>query len=237
MNIGKAVLFHLLPGLITIVIVVLLAPLLQQHGWHTGLSFLAALVFITIPLHVYLLLREGRRIHGFYTLRGVNLYHQPMPAWQYFLFFMALVAWAFGLLFLLAPVKEFLLEQVFYWLPAYLKGSDQVASLSYRAMLLFLVLQILVDGLLIPVVEEYYFKGYLLARMTSLGIVAPLLSAALFAFAHFWQPYNYPLIFLIQLPLTYLVWYKKNLYLGVYLHVFGNLFGALLSLIGFLSAS
>ncbi|AMM51821.1 hypothetical protein TH61_12415 [Rufibacter sp. DG15C] len=237
MRTGKAVFLHLLPGVITIVLVVLLAPLLQKYEWHTGLSFLVALLFITIPLHVYLLLREGKRINGFYTLRGVNLYHQPMPAWQYVLFFFAFIAWAFGLLFLLAPVKEFLLEDVFYWLPAYLKGSEQVQPLSYQAMLLFLVLQILVDGLIIPVVEEFYFKGYLLSRMTSLGVYAPLVSAALFAFAHFWQPYNYPLIFLIQLPLTYLVWYKKNLYLGVYLHVFGNLFGAILSLIGFLNAS
>ncbi len=84
-------------------------------------------------------------------------------------------------------------------------------------MLFFLILQIIVDGILIPIVEEFYFKGYLLSRMESLGVFAPLLTASLFTLAHFWQPYNYLLIFFIQLPLIYLMWWKKNVYIGIYL--------------------
>ena len=235
MKIPKAIFLHLLPGLVCIIAIILLAPLLQKYHFHTGLAFLFAFIFFTIPLYLYLLLREGKSINGFFSFKNVNLYAMPMPVWQHVVSFLGFVVLAFGLLFLLSPVNTYLAENVFYWLPSYLRDSDVNQHLSYQAMLFFLILQIIVDGILTPTVEEFYFKGYLLSRMKSLGSFAPLLSAGLFTLAHFWQPYNYLLIFSIQLPLTYLVWWKKNVYIGIYLHIFGNLFGAILSLIGFLN--
>ena len=102
------------------------------------------------------------------------------------------------------------------------------------ALLSFGSLSIL-DGIINPIIEELYFRGYLLPRISRFGWIAPLISAVLFTVQHYWQPYNYPLIFLIQLPIVYIVWWKRNIYISMLAHCGGNTIGALLSLIGFFS--
>ena len=94
----------------------------------------------------------------------------------------------------------------------------------------------MVDGIINPVVEELYFRGYLLPRISRLGWLSPLVSASLFTLAHFWQPYNYPTIFLIQLPLVYVVYWKRNIYIAILVHCAGNLIGAVLSLVSFMGS-
>lgn len=66
---------------------------------------------------------------------------------------------------------------------------------------------------------------------------AILVTPLLFTLQHYWQPYNYPLLILIQLPLVYVVWRKQNIYLGILTHCAGNLIGVTLSLVSFLGAS
>jgi membrane protease YdiL (CAAX protease family) len=91
------------------------------------------------------------------------------------------------------------------------------------------------NGLAAPVVEELYFRGYLLPRLARFGAWAPLVNAVLFTIYHFWQPYAYLSILALMLPFIYLVWWKRNVYLGIAIHcainIVGNLllFGALLS--------
>jgi hypothetical protein len=50
---------------------------------------------------------------------------------------------------------------------------------------------------------------------------------------HRWQPYNWAQIFLIVLPLVYLVWRRRGICLSVVLHCAGNSIGALLALAAF----
>jgi uncharacterized protein len=90
--------------------------------------------------------------------------------------------------------------------------------------------------LAVPVVEEVYFRGFLLPRMRYLGGMAPAANALLFALQHFWQPYNWVLIFLLNLPLTYVVWWKRNIYIGMLLHGSANTIGAVLTLAGFFAS-
>jgi membrane protease YdiL (CAAX protease family) len=76
-----------------------------------------------------------------------------------------------------------------------------------------------------PVVEEIYFRGFLLAKMESMGAVAPVANAFLFAIYHFYFPWNVPAIFLGFLPIAYAVWKRKNLAISVVTHMAINLLG------------
>ena len=102
-------------------------------------------------------------------------------------------------------------------------------------LLVMLIAQLVVDGLVVPIVEELYFRGHLMPRVNYLGWAAPLFSTFLFAVQHFWQPYNYLLIFLIVLPQAYIVWWKRNIYIGMLVHCTGNTLGAVLSLLALYS--
>ena len=50
---------------------------------------------------------------------------------------------------------------------------------------------------------------------------------------HWWQPYNWAQIFLIMLPLVYLVWWRRSVWLSVAMHCAGNSIGAALALVEF----
>ena len=83
--------------------------------------------------------------------------------------------------------------------------------------------------------EELYFRGYLLPRLPVAGWRAIPLSAALFALQHYWEPWNWLVIFGLELILTILVVRLRCVRLGIVMHTLTNSFGILLTLVGVLS--
>ena len=64
---------------------------------------------------------------------------------------------------------------------------------------------------------------------------AELVSAALFSLQHYWQPWNWLLIFVLELILTTLVVRLRCLRLGIVMHILANSFGILVALFGVLT--
>ena len=97
--------------------------------------------------------------------------------------------------------------------------------------MIVLILNLILNGLLAPVLEELYFRGYLLPRMEgAFGRAAPVFNTLLFSLYHFWQPQIYLTLFIALLPMTYLVWKTQSIRLAIYTHCGLNVLGALLSL-------
>jgi membrane protease YdiL (CAAX protease family) len=234
----QVVVLHLLPGAVQMTAFAVLVRPLLAAGAPRGLAFLAAVVVAGLPCMLAVLLRA--RVQG---AAGGPISHQivgnrtPMPLWQYVALYVPLLALAFGLLFATAGLNRLLAEKVFFWLPDYLQPEWQPPAPPARGLILLgLVLQVVIDGVVGPVMEEIYFRGYLLPRMGYLGGWAPAVNALLFAVQHFWQPYNWVLIFLLSLSLTYVVWWKRNIYIAMLLHGSANTIGAILALVGFLAS-
>jgi hypothetical protein len=61
------------------------------------------------------------------------------------------------------------------------------------------------------------------------------LSAALFTLQHYWEPWNWLLIFGLQLILTTLVVRLRCVRLGIVMHILTNSFGLLITLFAVLS--
>jgi uncharacterized protein len=103
------------------------------------------------------------------------------------------------------------------------------AGYSKEAVQLTLICNLLLNGVLAPVVEELYFRGYLLPRMKQWGAFAFVANAFLFSLYHFWQLYVYVTLIISLLPMTYLVWRTKDLRLSILTHFVLNMVGAVLS--------
>ena len=73
-----------------------------------------------------------------------------------------------------------------------------------------------------PVVEEVYFRGYLLPRISRFGVWAPLLNTVLFSVYHFFTPWQNAGRILGLLPIAYAAWWKRNIYVSMGAHVLGN---------------
>jgi len=90
---------------------------------------------------------------------------------------------------------------------------------------LTLIVALLFSGVAAPVVEELYFRGFLLPRMEHMGWAAPLWNSLLFALYHFYFPENVLVIFVGFLPISYVVWKTRNVRIGIIVHGIINMWG------------
>jgi len=124
------------------------------------------------------------------------------------------------------PIDKYLIGKVFFWLPEWFNTANFVNNIeqySQTSLLWTGILGIIFNGFAGPVVEELYFRGYLLPRISRLKVWAPLVNVALFSIYHFFTPWQNPARILAILPMVYAVWWKKNIYIGIIIHCFINI--------------
>jgi uncharacterized protein len=100
-----------------------------------------------------------------------------------------------------------------------------------------LVVSLVLSGPLLPAVEELYFRGYLLPRLSHLGVGAPLLNMALFALYHLWTPWQAVSRFVFFLPTVWATWRKRDLRIALGVHCLANTLGVLLTLAAVLAGA
>jgi len=219
-SLGKSLLLHLLPGFLIGFCYFALIPVLRQQGYPSMMALMCAIPLILLPFELGWLLYEGKRINGHVSLQSVVLYRIPIPRWQYFLWVPVLFA-VLGLIFtLMTPVDRLLRENFFAWLPALESGLQAGYS---RTILIVTWSMVVIFGVLAgPIIEELYFRGYLLPRMGYAGKWAPLLHCFMFGLYHIWTPWMFLTRTLGMLPLAYAVRWR-NLNLAIIVHVLINI--------------
>jgi len=189
-------------------------------------------VFPYQPLHFPLihLLYQGKKQTGRYTLKGVVLYREPIPLWQYFVFVPLLLVWSALAFRVFSPVDNALINTLFAWIPHDLviaNSFENIAQYSQSALMLTLVAGFAFNGILGPVVVELYFRGYLLPRIPASRKWAPLINVLLFSLYHFFSPWQNLTRIVALIPLVYAVEWKRNIYLSLITHCLLNTLGML----------
>jgi membrane protease YdiL (CAAX protease family) len=203
---GQSVLLHLGPALPALALYALAAPLAR----HLGLPSLAALALSGLlgvaPVQLALLARERRRHPG----RPVVLLRQKVAPGVLLALVLAEVGLAAAAFAVTAPMAASLRSIAFAWWPT--------------AWLLVTAGLVLLGSVVVaPVVEEHYFRGYLLPRMPArLGRGTSVAHAALFAGYHLWTPWLLPTRILALLPLVHVARRTQDLRVGVVTHVVLN---------------
>jgi membrane protease YdiL (CAAX protease family) len=227
-----ALLLHLLPGVVVAAVYLALSPVAERFAVPRVAALLAAFALAGIPVQLGVI-RHFSKAAGSSVVR----YRVRIPVWQHVAGVVVLVAVEMVLLRLpIGHVSDYLSAHVFSWLPTSFSPSadDDLATLGRGVVLAVLVLQLLIDGIINPIVEERYFRGFLLPQFSRFGFVAPLANTALFALGHFWQPYNFVSIFAYVLPLTLFTWWRKNYYAQAFVHCLANSIGATMALVSFM---
>jgi hypothetical protein len=224
---ARSIFYHLYPGAAITLCFALLAPALINYHVPPQLSLILCIVLVAIPV-LLLHLQRVRKVEKTGTIWQVNGFQHRLPTGRLVMYVLALVAFAYLVWGLVQPLDAVVANKFFYWLPDWYKIQD-FQGYDKKTIQITLVLNLLFNGLVAPVVEELYFRGYLLSRMTAWGKWAFAANAILFSLYHFWQPYIYLTLILSHLPITYLVWKTKDLRVGIWTHVLLNLIGAFLS--------
>lgn len=222
------IVLHLLPGALAALVYILTAPIVTSWGYPTITALYVPMALTVIVFELVYLFYRGSKKNGRFSLRGVVKYREPVPWWQYIVF--PLLILLIGIIgsAVLALLDNALLQTVFSGLPDWylLKNVPQLGTQYPRGVLLTvfgfaLVLNVFVG----PIVEELYFRGYLLPHLERFGRFAPLINGVLFSFYHFWTPWQFFSRLALVLPLTYIVWWKRNIYIGMIAHCTANLIG------------
>jgi uncharacterized protein len=230
---ARSIALHLIPGVALLASYVLLAPLVERLGFPTIFAASLSILFVLMPLELGYLLYQGRRRNGRLSLAGVVRYREPMPIWQYALFVPVLIFWY---LVAISAWQELMsaFEGSLSWLPDWainpLPADDPGAQYAAPILITVAIFRVACTGIIAPVVEEMYFRGYLLPRIDRLGFWAPVIGAAFFAFQHLWTLLLDPGRVIAWLPVVYLVWRKRNIYLGIIVHLALNLASVVLPL-------
>jgi len=228
---SHSVILHLFPGLVGTVVYVVLAPKLMANGYPALLGMLVAAAAVILPLLLGILLYQAQKTSRSFSLRAVIGYREPLPKWQYGVIPLGLVIWGFLANGITAILDQAIAQAWFAWLPEWFFILDlaQFAAYARPALLLTFFVGLVVNGIALPLVEELYFRGYLLPRLARFGKWAPLINLSLFSLYHFWAPAQLLSRIVWMLPWVYLTWYKRNIYLLVITHCAANTLGWLLT--------
>jgi len=228
---------HLLPGVLNTVLFVIAAPTLFSLGYPSNFAFLLAALFVLIPFELGLLFYQGKKRNGTLSLDGIVLYRKPMSLTKYVMFAVILLLYGnFILVVVYPPIAQMLIRTLFFWLPDWFFLS-LLPTYSKSVLLMTAFLGLVVNGFLGPITEELYFRGYLLPRISRFKAWAPVFNGVLHSLYHFWMPWQVPGLILGLLPAAFVVWWKRNIYLGMIIHIVGNTLGSILTLVTILSLS
>ena len=221
----KSLFLHILPGILVTLGFILLSPLMTRLGYPPLLGFLLAVLLFDLPFMLGFLFREGKKKNGRFSLQGVLQFNEKLAWGKFFLFFIGVFLVIYLLMMLVTPLNTFLSEKLFSWLPAWMFLENQAQYMQFsKAILLFVFsLQLVLTGILLPWVEELYFRGFLLPRISIYGKWAPVISGLFFGLYHLWQPFGFFSVFVLGSALSGLVLWKRDLRLSIGLHVLANL--------------
>ncbi len=234
----KSFVLHIAPGVLVTIAFLLLKPLLDSTGYPPLLAFLLAILLIDIPFMLAVMLSEGKKLNGRYSLSGVVL-HREKVSWKTFtLVFIAAFVILYLFIMLATPLSAVLAESAFSWLPKwfFLDDATQYEGYAKNILVLIFTLQLLVTGIFLPWVEELYFRGYLMPRISRYGKWTALIGGFFFGLYHAWQLFGFVGVFLLGAGLGYVVWWKKDIRLSIGLHVFANALIRVFLLLGVLAS-
>jgi membrane protease YdiL (CAAX protease family) len=234
LSLGNMILLHLFPGMLITAFVFLTAPVLIQAGFPPILSLYLAILLILIPFELGFLLYQGKKRNGRYSLDGVVLFHKRTPIWPMIALIVVLFLWS-GLVFSLLPTLDTFLAQTFFaWFPDWsfpLNILSDSSQYSKAALSVTIVAGFLLNGIAGPIVEELYFRGYLLPRIPASKRWTPLINVLLFSLYHFFSPWQNLTRILAFLPLSYAVGSKRNIYISIWTHCLLNTTGMVIALV------
>ena len=178
-------------------------------------------VFVLIPVQLgYLYYLAKKRRNRGWSLKGIVVYDQPISWSRYFVWVPAILVPTAIVFTVLLPIT--------HWLEAALVRVNVLAQYHATGVVEtagpILFAHIVLSGILVPIVEELYFRGYLLTRMPSqFGRLKPAAHSFLFAVYHFDTPWMIPVRTLGILPLIYTTIHTRSVRPAIAAHCLVNL--------------
>ena len=220
----EAAKLQFLPGLASVPVFAVLAWWLSGHGIPNIFALMLTVMFVETPLCWLIMLRHVRaENNGSFSFAQAFPWMAKNPWWLYLLIGVPLIIISAAMVAAIGPrIDAIVIPALFSGVPDWftmLPDPSVFTSLPRSLMLLMWATMLVGLILLGGFTQELYSRGFLLPRMESMGRVAPLYNALMFAIFHFIAPWSWPTFFLMVLPWAYLVWWRRSTKIGLFIHV------------------
>ena len=219
----KSVFLHLVPGLIILVVCILFVPIVFYWGFSNDVTILLSDLVGLVPVQLAIILFAAKQQTGKFNFRSQILYLESSKLKEYLIFIPIMAGWALLISAILNPIEIQIRDSLFNFVPTqYILERYDIAIFSKEKLLITGILSIVINGFIAPIMEEIYFRGYLLPRINLSPIKAATLSAVLFSIYHFYSPWYFLSRVLMMIPLYYWVVKKKNIRFSIIAHIISN---------------
>jgi membrane protease YdiL (CAAX protease family) len=199
----------------------------------TLLIFCILGVLFLLPVEWFLVLRQSKIDYGSYSLRAA-LNDQEKPNTIKTLFYAIVLFCIAGIFsFTILPLENILTfslrEQFLSFLPIGFDWTniEYIKSFSDNIKIVTCVVYFVFNVFLGPITEEFFFRGYLTTYNSRYGKWTPILITIIFSLYHFWLPFQSIFRIFAFVPMAYLSFNKKNLYICMVCHILCNLFSTI----------
>jgi len=220
----QAALLQLAPAFASLPFYAVLAWFLAGQGIPNLFALLFTILLIEVPVSWIIMVRHVRREHdGRFTLAAAFPWRTAVPWWQYLVIGVPVTIFSTVMVAGVSPqFQTLLLESFFDGLPGWFvmnPGPGMFSTLSRELLLTLWVLMLFGMVLVGGMTQELFARGFLLPRTQNLGRWAPAFNALFFAIFHLISPWNWLPFFLMVLPWAYLVWWRRSVKIGLFIHV------------------
>ena len=112
----KLLSLHLIPAIIWLIFYIPLAKIASENGIPTLFVFYILVVLILLPFELGFLYYQGKKLNGRLTLKGVVLYREKMPWWQYLVFGIISFGWLVFIILNNTQIKNFLDTKLLFFI-------------------------------------------------------------------------------------------------------------------------
>ncbi len=218
----QTIVLHLFPGVLIASFYLIVAKPVQDMGFPTLAALILSAIFVLIPVELGIIFWVKRKSSNRITFKSI-IKSAKLNKLEYLLYIIGLIIFMGVIVILLEPIDLFLESNIFPFFPDNLKLSMGLSS-DYSGTILFFtyLIGMIVLAIISPIIEEIYFRGYLLPRIPKLKGFDKVLHSFLFACYHMWTPWMIVSRTIFMIPLIYVVSYKKNLYVAFFVHCLVN---------------
>lgn len=234
-SVFTTIVLHLLPGVLIAAIGGVAAYLLRDRGVPAYFVLEISVLVIMIPVMLGIM-AVGRRAEG--KERLTQMVMRPdrrIKVWEYVVYPVIIVAFAAAVFTLIGdPVNAFFRNLLFPNLPAWADiGHVFERPEAYHSawpVICWAVGAVLIS-LVGPIMEEFYFRGYLLPRIPGRPVAVIAAGVVLFATYHVFSIWMAPVRIIALIPLVFAVWKTRSVAIGIIAHCLLNLVGDTIGLI------
>lgn len=189
--------------------------------------FVLISLFILAPLEIITLLSENKKETGKIGIECALTYNQKLHKGKAVVIVAVLFCIAGIASKFIGSLENLLIMPIVNkYVPDYFMAENFVSQLELYPKSIILITTILffiANSLVLPLIEELYFNGYMLPGLQRFKWRAPMIVALIFSLYHLWSPWQNIRRIIGVLPYVYMVWKKKNIYIGVIVHCLCNL--------------